>query len=321
MPRLLVRSSPFFLSAALLFSAAAPASAARPPQQITCASTITRDAVLTRDLSCDGPEGATVVVARSGVTLDLGGHNIFRGFGTVIRAEGVNRVTIRNGNIGTQGLALSASGHGDRFVDLIATGDTGGMYLHDGHDNTILRGEPGVGVPSRSANGGIGLANERDDRIRGTKDFADLRLTNSRRVHVSGSEVHEGLTIDAASHDNGIATSAVSTFEFSTSAIIVQGDHNRLVGNTATFSPFPFGPPVPTVQIAGRGNRLIGNTSSNGPADGIGVLTPGNVLIGNLAENNGALGINAVPGTRDGGGNRASGNGDARECVGVHCTP
>ena len=39
----------------------------------------------------------------------------------------------------------------------------------------------------------------------------------------------------------------------------------------------------------------------------------------NRAVRNGGLGIQAVEGVIDGGGNRASGNGDPRQCVNVAC--
>jgi len=297
-----------------------PGVAAAAPQAVTCGSRITRDAVLSTDLDC--PDGATpaITVVANRVTVDLGGHQVERGFGTVISAEGVNHVTIRNGRIFTQGLGLTASGHGDRFVDLVAGGETGGILLHDGSDNTILRGESDIGIPGPSPTGGIGLKNERWDRISGTNDTADLRLAASRHVHVSGSQFHEGVSIDAASRHNAIATSAISTFEFSAPALLVQGDRNRLLGDTVTLSPFASSD-TPIVQIAGRGNHLTGNTASGGPFDGIDVLTPGNRLLGNVTRDNAALGVNAVSRTIDGGGNRASGNGDPRQCVGVRCAP
>jgi hypothetical protein len=42
-------------------------------------------------------------------------------------------------------------------------------------------------------------------------------------------------------------------------------------------------------------------------------------LTRNEARRNGGLGIFAVRGVIDGGGNRASGNGDRRQCVNVAC--
>jgi Right handed beta helix region len=52
---------------------------------------------------------------------------------------------------------------------------------------------------------------------------------------------------------------------------------------------------------------------------GIGVGNPSTKLTKNRAVRNGGLGIEAVEGVIDGGGNRASGNGDPRQCVNVKC--
>jgi parallel beta-helix repeat protein len=53
--------------------------------------------------------------------------------------------------------------------------------------------------------------------------------------------------------------------------------------------------------------------------DGFAVRNPTTKLAGNRAKRNADLGIAAVRGVIDGGGNRASGNGDARQCVHVKC--
>jgi hypothetical protein len=53
--------------------------------------------------------------------------------------------------------------------------------------------------------------------------------------------------------------------------------------------------------------------------DGLDVKSRSTRLTKNRAERNGDLGIEAVKGVIDGGGNRASGNGDARQCLHVKC--
>jgi hypothetical protein len=49
------------------------------------------------------------------------------------------------------------------------------------------------------------------------------------------------------------------------------------------------------------------------------VLSDGVTIEGNKANSNGDLGIEAPAASIDGGGNKAHGNGDGRECVGVRC--
>jgi hypothetical protein len=53
--------------------------------------------------------------------------------------------------------------------------------------------------------------------------------------------------------------------------------------------------------------------------DGIDAASPSTTLTGNEADRNADLGIEAVRGVIDGGGNRASGNGDPRQCTHIAC--
>ena len=68
---------------------------------------------------------------------------------------------------------------------------------------------------------------------------------------------------------------------------------------------------------------LAGNAALRNGGDGIhvGEGQTANLLRGNRADRNTRLGIDAAPGTLDGGGNRAAGNGDPRECLGIACGP
>jgi hypothetical protein len=70
------------------------------------------------------------------------------------------------------------------------------------------------------------------------------------------------------------------------------------------------------------GNSVSGANGAGDPssADGIRIDAPGTFVRGNIATGNDGLGINAVKAVIDGGNNRASGNGDPRQCVGVVCT-
>jgi hypothetical protein len=65
---------------------------------------------------------------------------------------------------------------------------------------------------------------------------------------------------------------------------------------------------------------LLQNNEVHGFADdGIDVEAPGTVIRRNDAHDNGDLGIEAVAGVIDGGGNKASGNGNPLQCVNVFC--
>ena len=73
-----------------------------------------------------------------------------------------------------------------------------------------------------------------------------------------------------------------------------------------------------TLEIVG-GVVASGNRTHRNGDDGIQVDAAGATLTKNIANANGDLGIEAVAGTVDGGGNKASGNGNPTQCVGVTC--
>ena len=66
--------------------------------------------------------------------------------------------------------------------------------------------------------------------------------------------------------------------------------------------------------------RIDANRVSRSGDDGIDVRRAGSVVADNSANHNADLGIFAVPGVIDGGGNRAHGNGNPAQCVGVACS-
>ena len=72
------------------------------------------------------------------------------------------------------------------------------------------------------------------------------------------------------------------------------------------------------------GTLVEHNTVSNALDDGIQLLGPStgletSTVRRNVAVHNGGLGIAAVPGTVDGGGNHAAGNGNPLQCLNISC--
>ena len=74
------------------------------------------------------------------------------------------------------------------------------------------------------------------------------------------------------------------------------------------------------VEPPARGTSLTANVTTRNGDDGIDVESPATTITANLANDNTDLGIEAVDGVTDGGGNRASGNGNPAQCVGVTCS-
>ena len=69
----------------------------------------------------------------------------------------------------------------------------------------------------------------------------------------------------------------------------------------------------------GNHSLLKRNVASRAKDDGFDIESRSTKLTKNRARRNADLGIDAVKGVIDGGGNRASGNGDRRQCVHVKC--
>jgi parallel beta-helix repeat protein len=75
------------------------------------------------------------------------------------------------------------------------------------------------------------------------------------------------------------------------------------------------------VVAAGVTSTVVrGNTANGNSDDGIDVDAAGTTIRDNVADGNDDLGIEAVAGVVDGGGNRASGNGNPAQCTGVVCS-
>ncbi len=73
------------------------------------------------------------------------------------------------------------------------------------------------------------------------------------------------------------------------------------------------------VRNKDRHSRLKGNVAKRSGDDGFDVESRSAKLSNNRAVRNHDLGIEAVRGVIDGGGNRASGNGDPRQCIHIAC--
>jgi parallel beta-helix repeat protein len=72
------------------------------------------------------------------------------------------------------------------------------------------------------------------------------------------------------------------------------------------------------LEVAGANLLVERNTALRNGADGLNLSGPNTTVTRNRANRNGELGINAA-GVIDGGGNRARGNGNLVQCVGVRC--
>ena len=103
-------------------------------------------------------------------------------------------------------------------------------------------------------------------------------------------------------------------------ALIVIGDRNQILGNTANDSVLNgivIEPQAANTQV--RGNLANNNGHEFSFGDGILVESASTSIGGNTANSNAGLGISAVSGVTDLGGNTASGNGNPLQCQNVFC--
>jgi parallel beta-helix repeat protein len=100
--------------------------------------------------------------------------------------------------------------------------------------------------------------------------------------------------------------------------IVIAGDNFTVTGNVVDEIDFTDGI---RVEAAASGTLLRANVATRNRDDGIDVNSPATTVTANVANDNEDLGIEAVPGVTDGGGNRARGNGNPAQCVGVRCAP
>jgi parallel beta-helix repeat protein len=298
---------PLVLGLALL--APASASAETPP----CGSVITRDVTFDRDLICFS-DGLTI--GADGVTVDLDRHFISLTFGTDISSSGFDHVKVLNGGLLTQGVAVDMSrGHHNLVRNVTGFGDVAGVRFSGGSRNRVV--DSSLDCRQICFTGAYVLEHERYDAIlRNGPLQGGIALNSTRRSRLTGNRVAfgrgPGIELDASSRRNRVEDNDVLGDELS-QGVTVAGNRNRLLRNELSGGG--------VFLVTGARNRLVGNRVSGSQADGIEVTGRGNRLRGNVAVDNALLGINALFGTIDLGRNRASGNGDPRECVGVICSP
>jgi large repetitive protein len=134
-----------------------------------------------------------------------------------------------------------------------------------------------------------------------TSDNSRIRRNDANGIWISGDR-------------NRVARNDVPPpFEFG--IFVSAGDANLVRKNTVT------GGEVDDIAVesAATSTLVRGNVVTGATDDGIDVDAPGTIIRRNTARNNGDLGIEAAVGVIDGGGNRASGNGNPLQCLNVVC--
>jgi parallel beta-helix repeat protein len=300
---------------------------------VGCGDKITTDTRLDSDLIDCRNNG--VVIGADGVTLNLNGHTIDgdgKPFAACPRRKicdngvlsiGHDGVTVVGGSVrefdvgvgvgnARRARLLGITSSENRFLGVLIFNSARSLV----RDSSIL----GTGLGSGAS--GLVLSRSHNNRIAhntlsGNGDFG-LFLDLSDHNHISFNTVRRNPN----------------------AGIDVEGDRNQIVGNRLIrngggilLTRHAVGNSVSRNYV--RDSRAYGMAVDPGPkiartllsrnhvfgagTTGIKVGSPSTTLTRNEARRNGKLGINAVPGVIDGGGNRASGNGDPRQCVNVAC--
>ena len=256
--------------------------AAEARAAVQCGQRIKHSITLARNLS--NCRGDGLVVRANNITINLNGHTVDgrgRRSSAGVRIAGFHGVTVTGGVIRQFGK---------------------GIWLVRADDDKIVNN-----VVTGSFDEGI-FTNETSERP----------LIQGNRITWSGTKHH---AVDADGIDArgaGVSALANSVRHSNDDGIDVGGSASIIDGNNVASSGHD------GIDIDSQGSTVQNNVSNGNGDDGIGVgRNASSVLLRNNITNvNADLGIQPISGTAiDGGGNRAAGNGDARQCVRVTCTP
>jgi parallel beta-helix repeat protein len=287
---------------------------------VQCGDTVTASTTLDSDLvNCPPPRA--IGIAGRGITLDLGGHTVDgtgAGFGirSGLGGSSAAEITVLNGLVREFATGVELSFGPDQAVrDVLVTGNQAGVRLTHGTrlaaegvtaagnviginltnliepvvtDNDVFANAAGMGGGALIANGTFARNRVHDNEFGG---IGFVGMFGSRVVgnHSSRNGLY-GILLDDSSFRN-----------------VVESNHAERNGSDGILIE------------GGEDTALTGNRTDRNGDDGIDVDWPGVTLTRNHAFFNGDLGIDAVPGTIDGGKNKARHNGNPAQCTGVAC--
>jgi parallel beta-helix repeat protein len=333
------------LSATLLALLAWTAGASA--NHVSCGDVIALDTTLDGDLlNCPG-DG--VVIGADYITLDLAGHTI-DGTGAGVGGQGVDNdaghdgVTVRRGSIQEfQAAVYFDHGDGGLLRGLTITDSGAAFQLFDSDFNVIERNVVSTGI-ALYADSDANTIDRNASRTAGTavlvggfdqQRHADGNLITQNRLIGSG----ESFAIYVFVADDTLITgNDIRDHSDAGISVNANGQRTRIEGNTVSNTREGIaldGFLTDTLVLRNRvlssdtdGIRLSQlterttverNTSRQNGGDGIDSDVASATITRNVASHNGDLGIEAVPGVTDGGDNRARGNGNPAQCMGVSC--
>jgi parallel beta-helix repeat protein len=258
-----------------------------------CGAYVTQDVTLQHDIN--GCVDGGIVVAKSGVTVDLNGHTITGlGEGDGIAASGVTGVTIKNGSVVNFEAGLRLTGvQNSRVLDTrFSMNSDASAWVEASTGNKFKRLKM-----TDNGDGGFRLIASNDNRI----------AANT----VSGAS-DSGVMMEELSSHNRLVR---NTITLAGEGIKVEGgSHNRVFRNTTSWN----GGAGIEVAEDSLHTRINENQAHHNGGDGIFIEGTGTQVNRNHAGCNGGMGITS-PVLVASGENWAGGNGDNLGCHGVVC--
>jgi parallel beta-helix repeat protein len=258
-----------------------------------CGAYVTQDVTLQHDIY--GCVDGGIVVAKSGVTVDLNGHTITGlGEGDGIAAAGVSGVTIKNGSITNFEAGLRLTGvQNSRVLDTrLSLNSDASAWVEGSSRNQFKRL-----TMTENGDGGFRLVASHHNRIAGNT--------------VSGAS-DSGVMMEGLSSHNRLVRNEIL---LAGEGIKVEGgSHNRVFRNTTSWN----GGAGIEVAEDSHHTRINENQAHHNGGDGIYIEGAGTQVNRNHAGCNGGMGIKS-PVLVASGENWAGGNGDNLGCDGVVC--
>jgi parallel beta-helix repeat protein len=197
----------------------------------------------------------------------------------------------------------------------------GGIAIHGG-DGIRLQDDSNENRLTRNtvdAEGrGIAIWNSRQNLLKGNaaSGHSGNDLSGAERTVIVGNTFYGGPSDALAlsgSDDNLIRDNAVPS---GYDGIHVSGGEGNVIRSN---SVGPVASDGIRIEVGSMETVIADNVASNNRDDGIDIAAAGALVRRNVANDNGDLGIEAVGSVIDGGGNRASGNGNPLQCLNVFC--
>jgi parallel beta-helix repeat protein len=258
-----------------------------------CGAYVTHDVTLQHDIH--GCVDGGIIVAASGVTVDLNGHTINGlGEGDGIAASGVSGVTIKNGSVVNFEAGLHFTGvQNSRVLDTrLSLNSDASAWIEGSSRNKFLRL-----TMTDNGDGGFKLQSSNHNRIAGSS--------------ISGAS------------DSGIMMETLSSYNrLVRNKILLAGEGVKVEGGTANrvyrhTTSWNGGAGIEVAEDSVQ-TRINENQAHHNGGDGIFIEGAGTQVNRNNAGCNGGMGIKS-PVLLAAGENWAGGNGDSKGCEGVIC--